>query len=92
MTFFHLILAFAAGLALGSFHFWALRLTVQRLPDTTRPWLLALGSFWFRLLIALSGFYLASQGRWENLSVCLAGFFLRRWVLVRPYQPKAETE
>jgi F1F0 ATPase subunit 2 len=88
MNFLHLSLALTAGSALGAFYFGVLWMTVQRLPAARRPWLLALGSFWFRLFVTLSGFYSATQGRWENLAACLAGFFLVRWVFIRRYQPK----
>ncbi len=87
MNFFHLSIALTTGLALGAFYFWALWITVQRLPGVRRPWLLSLGSFWIRLLITLSGFYFVAQGRVENLALCLLGFFFMRRLLVRRYQP-----
>jgi F1F0 ATPase subunit 2 len=75
--------AFSAGLALGAFYFWTLWLTVRRLPDARRPWLLSLGSFWGRMAVTLSGFHLATQGRWENLAACLVGYFLMRTIFLR---------
>jgi F1F0 ATPase subunit 2 len=87
MNVFHLTIALPAGLALGAFYFGALWMTVQRLPGARRPWLLSLGSFWVRLLVTLSGFYFATQGRVENLALCLLGFFFMRGLLVRRYRP-----
>jgi F1F0 ATPase subunit 2 len=87
MNVFHLSIALTAGLALGAFYFWALWLTVQRLPGARRPWLLSLGSFWIRLFVTLSGFYFAAHGRAENLAFCLLGFFFMRRLLIRRYQP-----
>jgi F1F0 ATPase subunit 2 len=87
MNVFHLSIALTAGLVLGAFYFWALWLTVQRLPGARRPWLLSLASFWIRLLVTLSGFYFVAQGRVENLALCLLSFFFMRRFLVRRYQP-----
>jgi len=87
MNVFHLSIALTAGLGLGAFYFGVLWMTVRRLPDARRPWLLSLGSFWIRLLVTLSGFYFVAQGRVENLALCLLGFFLMRRLLVRRYQP-----
>jgi len=87
MNVFHLSIALTAGLALGGFYFGALWMTVRRLPGARRPWLLSLGSFWVRLLVTLSGFYFAAQGRVENLALCLLGFFFMRRLLVRRCQP-----
>jgi len=83
-----LSIAVTAGLGLGAFYFWTLWLTVQRLSRSPRPWLLSLGSFWGRMAVTLSGFYLATQGRWENLAACLVGFFLVRRVFIHHYRPK----
>lgn len=78
-----LILAFLAGLLLGLLYFGGLWLTVQRLPAARHPGVLTLASLIIRLGVTLAVFYLVMAGRWERLLVCLAGFFLVRFVLIR---------
>jgi len=82
-----LLLAFAAGIAVGFFYFGGLWLTVQRLPQSRRPAVLSLVSLIIRLGLTLAVFYLVMAGRWERLLVCLAGFLLMRFVLVRRWRP-----
>ncbi len=82
-----LFLALAAGLVLGLFYFGGLWLTVQRLPQTRHPGLLAFLSLTIRLGVTLVAFYLVMAGRWERLLVCLAGFLLARFLLVRRLGP-----
>jgi F1F0 ATPase subunit 2 len=80
-----LILAFAAGLILGGFYFIALWRTVRKLPDTSRPLRLMLGSFVVRMAIVLPGFYFVMGGHWERLLVALAGFILMRKILTHRF-------
>lgn len=82
-----LILAFLAGLLLGLLYFGGLWLTVQRLPAARHPGVLTLASLIIRLGVTLAVFYLVMAGRWERLLVCLAGFFLVRFVLIRRWGP-----
>jgi len=82
-----LFLAFVAGLVLGLFYFGGLWLTVQRLPQSRHPGLLTLASLVVRLGVTLAAFYLVMGGRWERLLVCLAGFLLVRFLLVRRLGP-----
>jgi F1F0 ATPase subunit 2 len=78
-----LIIAFAAGLALGVFYFRGLWYTVKKLPDAGRPFLTAAGSFALRASVVLAGFYLVMGGNWERLVAALLGFILTREFLVR---------
>jgi F1F0 ATPase subunit 2 len=80
-----LVLAFAAGLILGGFYFIALWRTVRKLPDTSRPLRLMLGSFVVRMAIVLPGFYFVMGGHWERLLVALAGFILMRKILTHRF-------
>ncbi len=78
-----LFLAFAAGLALGTFYFIALWRTVKRLPDTPNPVRLMLSSFVLRMAVVLPGFYFVMGGEWQRLATALMGFVLMRMILTR---------
>jgi F1F0 ATPase subunit 2 len=82
-----LLLSLVAGLGLGSYHFGALWLTVRQLPTTQRPFFLSFLSFLVRLAVTLFGFYLAMDGHWERLLVCLVGFVGMRNVLTHVLGP-----
>jgi F1F0 ATPase subunit 2 len=82
-----LIMAFAAGIGLGTFYFGGLWLTVQRLPKVRRPALLSMCSFFVRLGIILFGFYLIMDGHWERIIVCMLGFLIMRVIFVRVWGP-----
>jgi F1F0 ATPase subunit 2 len=85
-----LVLAGAAGAGLGIFYFGGLWLTVRRLPNSGRPALLFLGSFAGRTTLALLGFYLVMDGRWERMLACLAGFIVVRQFLISRLRPEWE--
>jgi len=72
-----------AGALLGIFYFGGLWLTVQWLPKVRHPAVLALISYLVRLVVALIGFYLLMNGRWQQLVACLAGFLVARLFLTR---------
>lgn len=78
-----LLLAFAAGIALGGSYFYGLWLTAWRLARGERPALLLAVSGLCRLAVLLAAFYLVMGGHWERLVACLAGFVLARLVLTR---------
>lgn len=63
-----------AGLALGIFFYGGLWFTVERLARARNPALLALGSFWIRMLAVLAGFLLLMNQRWQYGLALLAGF------------------
>jgi F1F0 ATPase subunit 2 len=85
-----LVLAGAAGVGLGLFYFGGLWLTVRRLPDSSRPALLFVGSFAGRTALTLLGFYLVMDGRWERMLACLAGFIMIRQFLISRLRPEWE--
>lgn len=66
------------GLALGIFFYAGLWFTVKRLPSTRHPALLALGSFWVRIIIVLAGFVIVIEHRWQYALAVFAGFFAGR--------------
>jgi F1F0 ATPase subunit 2 len=78
-----LVLVFLAGTGLGCFYFGGLWLTVRFLPQSRRPVLISLGSFFGRTALAVLGFYLVMAGHWERLMVALLGFVLMREILTR---------
>ena len=85
-----IVVASLAGIGLGLLYFGGLWLTVWRLPTTSWPALLAIGSFWLRAGVCLLGFYLVSSGDWKRVLACLLGFIGMRTILVRhlgPTQP-----
>lgn len=75
--------ALAVGIGLGMVFFGGLRLTVQMLPGTARPWLWAAVSFALRSTAVLLGFYWIAGERWTAWMAGLLGFLLSRTVLVR---------
>jgi F1F0 ATPase subunit 2 len=83
--------AFIAGMVLGAFYFGCLWLTVKRLPQSSRPALLTLGSFFGRMAVVLAGFYLVTEGHWERLAAAMIGFLTIRAVAVRFSRPRARS-
>jgi F1F0 ATPase subunit 2 len=73
-----LLVAFVAGLLMGSAYLLALWLSVRRLCRGARPALWLVGSAVLRLATLLAGFYLVMDGQWQRLAACLAGFLLLR--------------
>lgn len=89
-----LILALICGLALGGFYFGGLWYTVARIPDTRRPAWLLVASFVARTVVVLTGFagvMLATGARLDAAGLCLLGFILVRFVLVRRLGPLSKT-
>lgn len=85
-----LALALAAGAILGAVFFGGLWLTLQQLPTTRWPMLVALGSLIGRTSVTLLGFYVVMDGNWQRLLVCVLGFILIRQLMIRwlhPTQP-----
>jgi F1F0 ATPase subunit 2 len=67
-----------AGIALGTFFYFGLWLTVRALLGSRHPLLLTLGSFWMRTLVVLAGFLYLMQGHWQYAVACLTGFLMGR--------------
>lgn len=76
-----------AGTALGLLYFGGLWLTVERLPKSSLPALLTMGSFLVRTGIVILGFYYIMEGRLERLLVAMVGFLITRIFLVRLISP-----
>jgi F1F0 ATPase subunit 2 len=86
----HLLLALLAGVLLGGAYFGGLWWTVRRLPRSPRPLALAIGSFWLRIAVVLSGLYLVAWGRWEAVLAAVAGVVIARELLRRRLAPSGE--
>jgi F1F0 ATPase subunit 2 len=78
-----LLVALAAGLALGTVFFGGLWWTVARGLGSRFAALWFFGSLLLRTGVALFGFYLVGRGSWERLLVCLAGFLIARLIVTR---------
>jgi F1F0 ATPase subunit 2 len=76
-------LALLAGILLGAIFYGGLWWTVRRSVSSgsSSAWLI--GSFVLRAIIAVSGFYLVSQGDWRSLPACLLGFLAARICVTR---------
>lgn len=77
------LLIFVMGMALGTLYFAGLWHTVRRLPDAGRPLRILFWSFLLRAAVAMTGFFLVMNGRWDQLIAALGGFILAREILVR---------
>ena len=73
-----MLLSFAAGLLLGSFFFGGLWWTIRKGLSSSRPALLFLGSAVLRMSVVVMGLYLVSNGQWQRLLACMAGFITAR--------------
>ena len=82
-----LVLAGAAGAVLGAIFFGGLWWTVRNGVTSSRPALLFLGSLLLRTSLVLAGFYLVGRGAWERLMVCLLGFMVARFIVMRLTRP-----
>lgn len=77
------IVSLLAGAALGAFYFGGLAWTVTRGIASKRPATWFLGSFVSRTAVVLTGFYLAGDGDWLRLLICLLGFVIARSAVTR---------
>ncbi|NJN67591.1 MAG: ATP synthase subunit I [Chloroflexaceae bacterium] len=82
-----MLLAGAAGMAMGLAYFGGLWLTVQRLPRSRHPALLLVGSFALRMALLLVGLYAVMGGQWQRALAGVAGLLLARVVLTHRLRP-----
>jgi F1F0 ATPase subunit 2 len=87
-----LMMALFAGVLLGMIFYGGLWWTVRRSVSskTLNIWLI--GSFPFRAIIAVSGFYFVSRGDWRSLLACLLGFLIARIGVTRLLRAPHETK
>lgn len=87
-----LALMVAAGLGFGAIFFGGLWWTTGRALRSRRPGLWFAGSFLARTGLTLAGFLILSEGRWERLAACLAGFLAARFLATRLSRPQPKEE
>ena len=85
-----LTLALVAGLLLGAIFFGGLWWTVRKGVSSRQPALWFFGSLLLRMSIVPAGFYFVSGGHWERLLVCLLGFVMARFIVMRLTGPPVE--
>ena len=85
-----LVLALLTGVLLGAIFFGGLWWTVRKGVLSKRPALWFFGSLLLRTSIALAGFYFIGRGHWERLLVCLLGFIIARFIVMRLTGPPVE--
>lgn len=85
-----LLLAGAAGGAIGAVFFGGLWWTVRKAASSRRPALWFFGSLLLRMGIALTGFYFVFGGQWQRLLLCLLGFVAARLVVTWLGRPAGE--
>ena len=78
-----LALALFAGALLGTFFFGGLWWTVQKAITSRMPALWFVGSLLLRTGVILAGFYFVAQNHWSRLVMCLLGFLIARFLVVR---------
>jgi F1F0 ATPase subunit 2 len=78
----HLLLAWLAGGALGTFFFGGLWWTVRKSLSAPNPALWIFSSLLVRTGVTLAGFYGVSGGDWQRLLACLVGFVLARQIVM----------
>jgi F1F0 ATPase subunit 2 len=78
----NIILAFLAGLVLGTLFFGGLWFTVKRAVASTNPSIVILVSFVLRMAIVLVGFYLVGSGNLQRFVIALAGFIIARFLVI----------
>jgi F1F0 ATPase subunit 2 len=85
-----LVLAGTVGLLLGAVFFGGLWWTVRKGVSSPRPALWFIGSMLLRTGIVLAGFYLVGGGQWQRLLVCLLGFVIARFLVMRLTRTRVE--
>lgn len=79
----YLLLAFIAGIVLGTLFFGGLWLTVKKAVGSKNTALWFLGSSFLRVSMVLIGFYFIGQGNWQRLLICVFGFIAARFLVMR---------
>ena len=85
-----LALALVAGLLLGAIFFGGLWWTVRKGIASRYAALWFLTSMLTRMGIVLAGFYFVGRGDWRRLVICLLGFVIARFIVMRLTRTLAE--
>ncbi|HSY29261.1 MAG TPA: ATP synthase subunit I [Burkholderiaceae bacterium] len=78
-----LVGVFAIGALLGAFFFGGLWWSTRKGVASENPALWFLGSLLLRTGTVLAGFHLAAGNDWHRALVCLLGFIVARFVVLR---------
>ena len=78
-----MVLALPKGVLLGAIYFGGLWWTVQKMVLSKWSALWLLGSLLLRTSIALACFYFIASGHWQRLLMCLLGFIIARFIVMR---------
>jgi F1F0 ATPase subunit 2 len=78
-----LLVASVTGLVLGAIFFGGLWWTVRKGVSSPQPALWFLGSTLLRMCLVLVGFYLIGREHWDRMLVCLIGFVIARFLVLR---------
>jgi len=76
-------LALITGVFIGAIFFGGLWWTVLKVVSTKWSVFWLFSSLLLRTSIALIGFYYISRGNWERLIICLLGFIIARYIVMR---------
>lgn len=85
-----LVVAGVTGLVLGAMFFGGLWWTVLKGVSSPRPALWFLGSTLLRMGLVLAGFYFIGRGHWDRMLVCLLGFVIARFLVLRLTRARVE--
>ena len=78
-----LLVASMTGLVLGAVFFGGLWWSVRQGASSKHPALWFLGSALVRMSLVLVGFYLIGREHWDRLLLCLFGFVITRFLVLR---------
>jgi F1F0 ATPase subunit 2 len=78
-----LLLVTGAGLMLGTAYFGSLWWTIRKGLTSKHPAFLFLASLLLRMSLTLAVFYFIADGRLKLLLMCLLGFVIGRFIMVR---------
>ena len=87
-----LALELVAGLLLGAIFFGGLWWTVRKGIASRYAALWFLTSMLTRMGIVLAGFYFVGRGDWRRLVICLLGFVIARFIVMRLTRPPVEQQ
>jgi|AACY02.16.fsa_nt_gi F1/F0 ATPase, Methanosarcina type, subunit 2 len=79
----HVLIALAAGAAMGGLFFGGLLVTVRRIPRARHPQRMVLGSFVLRTAVVLGGFAGLVALGWHGPCLALLSFIVTRVAVMR---------
>jgi F1F0 ATPase subunit 2 len=77
------VMVLIAGMLLGALFFGGLWWTVQRGLSARQPALWFGASMMLRTVVVLAGFYFLAGPDWKRLLLCLCGFIVARFIVIK---------